>query len=153
MSLIGYNPTNDFFNDPFFQDDFFNPYGNRNWQVGRRNWPRSATNQLSAPLDIWEEGDVIKGRIDVPGFSKDNVKAELINGNTLKISGERKEENVKENSDNYFSERKFGSFSRTVTLPSNVDESQLCAKLDNGVLQLEMKKAPSDKIRKSIKIN
>ncbi|KAJ3377533.1 hypothetical protein HDU92_008195, partial [Lobulomyces angularis] len=93
MSIITYNPFRDFFGiDPLFQDDM--GYSN----VSRPRITSDKSNQLVAPLDIWEEGDMIKGRMDVPGFSKDCIKVEIVNGNVLKLTGERKEDS-KENMD------------------------------------------------------
>lgn len=78
---------------------------------------------------------------DLPGLSKTDVKVELEDRNTLKISGERKKEEVKEGDKWHRVERATGKFMRIFHLPDNVDTSKISAKFNNGILTLDIPKA------------
>ena len=75
-------------------------------------------------------------RADLPGMAKKDINIEVID-NTLKISGERKNNNDKDNYKNY-SEINYGSFLRTFDLPEDVIENKIKASMKDGVLALEI---------------
>ena len=87
-------------------------------------------------------------RFDLPGVSKDAVKIEL-HDNRLTVSGERKEEKSSDSTDHkkHFTEMYYGSFSRTFTLPQDVDAEKAEAKFDNGVLNLRIPKTEQSRPR------
>lgn len=72
---------------------------------------------------------------DLPGVKKNDVKIELTD-NQLSIAGERKGESKRKES----SERFYGSFYRSFTLPSNVDPDKIEASFEDGVLQISIPK-------------
>lgn len=72
---------------------------------------------------------------DLPGVKKNDVKIELTD-NQLSIAGERKGESKRKES----SERFYGSFYRSFTLPSNVDPEKIEASFEDGVLQISIPK-------------
>jgi len=89
--------------------------------------------------DIREAPNSLVISAELPGVKKEDINITLQNG-VLNISGERKEEK-KEDTDKYHrQERFYGSFSRSITVPSNVTEDQIKAKFDNGVLEVEIPK-------------
>ena len=89
--------------------------------------------------------------VDLPGVKKEDIKVDLNKG-ILTISGERKtKEEVKEE-DYYKIETYFGKFSRSFTLPDNVDIENIEAKSDNGVLEIVIPKLKDDVSKKSIEI-
>ena len=80
--------------------------------------------------------------LDVPGLAKEDLKINYEN-QVLTISGERKEEYKKESQEghSYFSEKFYGSFSRSFKLPSRLDENKIEAQFSDGVLELMLPKA------------
>ena len=97
-----------------------------------------------APVDLTETDDEYKMRVELPGLEKDEVKISL-NQNVLTISGEKKEEEAKENESFHKKEIRYGWFERSFTLPGDVDESKIKAKMKNGVLTIRVPKSESAK--------
>ena len=89
--------------------------------------------------------------VDLPGVSKDDIEIK-VEDNTLIISGERKvKEEVSE--ENYYKvESRFGSFSRSFTLPAETDIENIHAESTDGVLEVIVPKLESAKIDKVKKI-
>ena len=113
-------------------EDFFRP-----WMAA----PWSERGTATAPaLDVSETDEEYKVTAELPGMSRDDIQVTIHNGR-LTISGTKKEER-KEEKENYLRvERSYGSFSRTVTLPANVDEDRVEAAFKDGVLSLRLLKA------------
>jgi len=78
---------------------------------------------------------------DLPGVRQENLDINLT-GNRLTISGKRESEEKKEGENWFTTERSFGSFTRTFSLPEGVDGSAVQAELRNGVLTLTVPKVP-----------
>lgn len=75
-------------------------------------------------------------RVDLPGVDKEKINIELKN-NLLSISGEKKIVREGSSSDKfYISESSYGAFKRTITLPKDIDDSNLNAQYDKGVLKI-----------------
>jgi HSP20 family protein len=101
--------------------------------------------------DIYETKDDYVFKLEVPGLAKDDVNVEL-NNNTLTIKGEKKE-NKEVKKDDYHRVESFnGSFTRSYTLPRNVDAKKIKANMKDGILELHIPKAEEAK-PKSISIN
>ncbi len=85
--------------------------------------------------------------VELPGVDPDGVKIE-IQGSTMILSGEKKEEKCEKDS-KVVSERRYGSFMRSFTLPEDADVEKCTAVAKNGVLTLELprKETPADKTR------
>jgi len=95
-------------------------------------------------VDIYEDKDKYVAKAELPGMRKEDIDVSL-EGNTLTISGERKEEEEKKEGDTYRSERYFGRFQRTVTLPAAVDPNKIQATYKDGVLTVIIPKAEEAK--------
>lgn len=102
-------------------------------------------------VDVFEKKDEYVFKLEVPGLSKDDINVEFHN-NTLTVQGEKKEDKeVKE--ENYHRIESFkGKFSRSFTLPKNINSKKIDAKMKDGVLELRVAKAEEAKA-KSIPIN
>ena len=113
------------FMDPFF-DDFF---------AGERNY-----NQLMK-TDIKDEGDHYQLKMDLPAIKKEDIRISLNEG-YLKISATFHDENEKNEQHGKYihKERHYGSYSRSFYLGENVNEKDIHAKLENGVLTLNIEK-------------
>lgn len=92
--------------------------------------------------------------LSVPGFTKDDFKIG-VEDNVLTISGEHKTESRNEEKNFTRKEFSYSSFKRSFTLPENVDEENINAKYENGILKLTLAKRPeaSVKAAKEIKIS
>ncbi len=111
------------------------------------------TGAVSPAIDVTETDTAIELTAELPGLSEDDVEIELKDGR-LTLRGQK---NVTRdgNGDLRISERSFGSFARTMTLPDSVDIEKITAEFDKGVLNINMPKTepkePSRKIRVSSK--
>jgi HSP20 family protein len=102
-------------------------------------------------LDVLQEDGDIVVRAELPGVKLDDVDITLHSG-VLTISGERKAEEQREGSGYYVRERRFGSFRRSMTLPQGVDESNISARFDGGVLEVRVAGAAAVQEPKRIQI-
>jgi HSP20 family protein len=97
----------------------------------------------SPALDVYEDKDQFTVVAELPGFKKDQVEISLHQG-ALTISGERKPESQGKD-EGLRSERYFGRFQRTVTLPAEVNAEGVRASLQDGILKIELPKAEEAK--------
>jgi HSP20 family protein len=110
------------------------------------------TSVFNPKFDISEDKNKLYFEVEVPGISKNEIKISM-QDNVLTVSGEKKRsEEVKEK--NYFNtERTYGSFKRSFTLPSDIDVEKTEAKFENGVLLIAIPKYSVDRnIEKMIEI-
>ena len=100
--------------------------------------------QWAPRVDIRETDDALLVQAELPGIDKKDVQLEVKDG-VLTLSGERRyEKDVKEENVHRV-ERAYGSFSRSFSLPSNVDADKVDAKMKNGVLEVRLPKRESAK--------
>lgn len=101
-----------------------------------------------APLvDIFEDGDDLVIRAEIPGVEKDNVDIRVEDG-TLVLSGERKRDEELKDENSYRVERSYGKFSRSFRLPTTVDASKIVAQYKDGVIEIKLPKLAEAKPRK-----
>ncbi len=94
---------------------------------------------LAPAVDVTEKADNFIVSAELPGLTKDDINLTLQN-NVLTMSGSKKRE-TESKSDRYHRlERSFGSFCRTINLPTSVDASKIDADFKNGILTLELPK-------------
>ncbi|HEY9219381.1 MAG TPA: Hsp20/alpha crystallin family protein [Phenylobacterium sp.] len=91
--------------------------------------------ELAPRMDVHETPDGLEITLELPGAAADDVKV-TVEDNVLTVSGEKKSETERKEEDCRVSERSYGAFSRSVTLPSSVDAENLTATMDKGVLKL-----------------
>jgi len=108
--------------------------------------PRSGQffNQWAPSLDLYEDKDNVFVKAEVPGMKKEDIDVSL-HDNALTISGERKFEQKQDDAENYRSERFFGRFSRSVTLPMAVDGNKVTASYKDGILTITLPKSETAK--------
>jgi HSP20 family protein len=97
-----------------------------------------------------KNGDLII-RAELPGVSPEDVDISLQN-NVLTIRGERKAEQEEERGGYFIRERRYGSFSRSFSLPQGTDESKVHARFDHGVLEVTVEGAGAVEEPKRIQI-
>ena len=103
-------------------------------------------------LDLAEDESKIYVYIELPGVPKDNVKLS-IQENILTIKGEKKRDLDDEKLNFFRNERCFGAFSRSVELPVDVEVNNISAKMENGVLSIQLEKSKKIPTEKTIDIN
>lgn len=117
------------------------------------NYERSQNNEVPSnfmpSINTREAEDAYHVEVDLPGIKKEDISLQ-VEDNTLLISGERKikEEMTEENY--YKVESRFGSFSRSFTLPEDVDVENIQAESVDGVLEVVIPKLKTqvEKVKK-----
>lgn len=98
-------------------------------------------------LDVTVTDGHIVVKADIPGIDVRKLDISMT-GNQLTIRGEREEEHKEESETFYSVERRFGSFSRSFTLPADVKEEGIEATYKAGVLTISIPKADSSRLKK-----
>jgi HSP20 family protein len=109
--------------DRFFEE----PFGE--WQ----------TSDWGLPLDLTEDEDEFVVKASVPGIDPDDLDITL-SENTLTIKGEIRKEEEKEEERYHLRERRYGRFTRSISLPASVKSDQIEAEYNKGVLTLHLPK-------------
>lgn len=92
-------------------------------------------------LDLSEADDAISVRMEIPGIEPKDIHVTL-KDQVLTIRGEKKREVERKDERFYRLERNYGSFVRTLTLPTSVREDKVNATFKNGVLTIQLMKVP-----------
>ena len=109
------------------------------------------TASFAPPVDVYEDEHNVTLKIEVPGIDEKDIDVRIENS-TLTVHGERKFEK-EEKEENYRRvERQYGSFTRTFTLPTTVDQESVQADYEKGVLKVKLAKKQEAK-PKQIKVN
>ena len=109
-----------------------------------------ATGDWVPRVDISETDKAFEIKAEIPEVNKEDVKVTVHNG-VLTIQGEKKQEKEEKGKKFHRVERYYGSFTRSFTLPDNVDENTISALFNNGVLNLQIQKIEEAK-PKSIEV-
>jgi len=149
MALMKWTPSKDM--ERLFEEFFEDPF-----LTGLRRrlpmWKRFKEFEGIWPaVDMVDKKDEIVVKAEVPGVEKDDMNISLTE-NTLTIKGETKKEKETKEEDYYYSERSYGSFARTLTLPEKVQTDQVKANFKNGILEIHLPKSPEAK-PKEIKVD
>ncbi len=123
--------------DSFFNDDFLS---------------RGSVYESSFKVDVSEKDDSYLVEAEMPGFSKDDIAISLDEGK-LVISAQKNEEVDKSDEDkNYIhKERKSSQMSRSMYFP-NIDEDNIKASLNDGILEIKLGKSQVKETKKHIAI-
>jgi len=113
-------------------------------------WRRRELIPRQPAIEITEDKDSVIVKAEIPGLKKEQLQVNLSNS-LLTIGGERKEEQEKKGKGFYYSERSYGSFSRSIQLPADVLAGQASADFKDGVLEVRLPKTEEAK-RKAVKI-
>jgi HSP20 family protein len=116
-------------------------------------WPRLIGEEFAAPaVDLYEKGNEVVLKAELPGMKKDDIEVD-ISDHMITISGEKKKEEKVETKDYYRLERSSGHFTRTFTLPENVEADKSKASFKDGVLEVHIpKSAEAQKKQKKLPI-
>ena len=122
--------------DSLFDESFPGPWRVVGWENG----------ESLSPLDVYETDDELVVKAVLPGVKPEDVDVS-ITGDTLSIKGEFKAEEETKKRSYYRQERRYGSFHRAITLPTEVETDKAEAVFEHGVLTLTMPKAEAVKPR------
>lgn len=142
MSIIRYN-ANDFVPTSFsaLVDRFLND-----------SITRSGGSTFVPKTDVVETANAYEVHLALPGVNKEDFNIE-VKDNYLTISGERKFQNEKKDKNYHAMETHYGSFSRSFTLPENIDASKINAKYNNGILEVSIPKDEKKVLKQTIKVS
>jgi HSP20 family protein len=121
-------------------DSFFERPGRRTDKQGE--WYPS--------LDVAETKNDLVIKAEVPGMEPKDIDISLSNG-ILTIKGEKKQEREEKEEDYHLVERSYGSFTRSIQLPREIQSDKISASYKNGVLKITLPKSEEAK-KKEIKI-
>ena len=103
-------------------------------------------------VDVVEKEKAYEITAELPGMDESNIDVKFSDG-TLTIKGEKREEKEEKKKDFYLSERRYGSFQRSFSVPDGVDADKIEAGFKNGVLTVTLPKTPeAQKSEKKIAI-
>lgn len=91
-------------------------------------------------IDMYQTNDEVVVKAAVPGLKADDVQIN-VTGDTLFIKGEAKQEEEKKDKTYHIREQRWGSFERSVMLPTNVIADKAKAEFENGILTITLPKA------------
>lgn len=104
--------------------------------------------KMFAPVvDVFEKDDAIELRAELPGVKPEQIELDVTD-NVLTLSGERKLEHEDEREGYRRIERSYGQFSRSFTLPPNIDKDNIKAEMNDGVLRLTLPKRETHRGRR-----
>jgi HSP20 family protein len=119
-------------------------------KVFQDRWPAGGVTadgaQFNPHVDVREREDYYLISVDLPGINKNQVNVECQDGR-LRISGERSREDTKNDEHFHRTERSWGSFERSFQLPSDVEEENIQARFEDGVLEVMIPKTEKSKPR------
>lgn len=128
----------------------FNHFFDNFWNT---DWDQPASGNVPA-VNVLETNDSFKLEVAIPGMSKEDVNIN-IDRNVLTIEG--KKETTESNEEKNYKRREFhfASFKRSFTLPETIDQEKIKATHDHGVLNIELPKVDTAKVKptRNIKIS
>jgi HSP20 family protein len=117
-----------------FRRPFFSPW------VSRFRFPElGLMREFSPNVDIFEEGNEVVVKAELPGMGKDEIEVNITD-DVITISGEKKHEEKIDKKDYFRFERSYGSFSRSMTLPAEIQTEKANASFKDGVLEIRIPK-------------
>lgn len=133
--------------DRMFSRFFGRPFGLMRWP--RTLWPEEFEAGYPS-VDIFEDKENVVVKAEIPGVKKEELEVNVTE-DSIVLSGEKKKEEKVEEKDYYRYERSYGSFHRTLPLPTDVQSDKAKAQFKDGVLKITIPKTPEAK-KKEVKV-
>ena len=121
-----------------------------NFLNGWNDFPleNTALKSLEPKIEISENEKNVTVLAEMPGINEKDIDMEISSDGYLTISGEKKHESKEEKKGNYFSEISYGSFSRTIPLPWDLQYNEAKADYADGVLSIIIPKSTEEQCKK-----
>lgn len=139
MSIVKWSPIKELEEmrrdmDRLFEE-FFTPVTGR-----RRGWPMKPETGVIIPnIEMFDRKDEVVVRAELPGVTKEDIDL-TITKDSLTLRGEMKKEEEVKQENCYISERSYGSFTRTIAMPVEIENEKASASFKEGVLEIVMPK-------------
>lgn len=114
------------------------------------DWMEKA-NSTAPAINVYETDKNYTVELAAPGMTKDDFKVNVDSDDNLVISMEKKENNDEKDKKGRYLRREFSysKFEQCMILPDNADKTKIAAKVENGVLKIELPKVSEAEIKKS----
>jgi len=103
--------------------------------------------EWSPDMDVSETDDAILVHAEIPGIDPKDLDISVV-GDTLTVRGEKRDETQRKGHNYHRVERRYGSFTRSLTLPAKVDSEKVTAKAHAGVLEIRLPKREEARARR-----
>jgi len=115
-------------------------------------WASEQENEIDGQLaiDVYQTKNKIIIKSTVAGVNPEDIKISLHN-DLLTIKGSRKMKEIVDESDYLYQECYWGSFSRSIILPAEVDSQSVEAEIENGILTISLTKSKKENIKVKLK--
>ena len=140
MAIVKWDP----FRDVATLQDRINRIFNESFGRTRDLDEEVSLNDWSPPVDIYETGDGIVLKVELPGVNKDDVSVE-VKGNVLTLKGERLLDPKIKDEHYYRKERSFGKFNRSFSLQETIKPDLIKASFKDGVLTVAIPRPEEEK--------
>ncbi|HYR03730.1 MAG TPA: Hsp20/alpha crystallin family protein [Syntrophobacteria bacterium] len=144
MAIVKYNP----FRDLRSMQDQMNRLLDMAWN--RESGEELREGLWQPMVDIYEDETSVIIKAEVPGIDQNDIEVR-IEDNTLTLRGERKHDQTVQKENYHRVERYYGSFQRSFSLPHTIDQGNVRATCDKGVLTVTLPKKEETK-PKQIKV-
>jgi HSP20 family protein len=147
MTLVGFDPDLRRFERQMTRmfDDFFGDLGRQGVTTTGNSGGRTTT--WSPRVEAYETDKEFVVNAELPGVPKEKVNIDIRDNNMI-IGGEHAQSNEVNQGTVHYTERRYGSFTRAIPLPSNVNANEAKAKYDNGILTVQVPKNPEAQPKK-----
>lgn len=132
-----------------FATPSFGPAGDRLTRLMEDLYEEGEEITWMPAVDVTDGEDAIVLTAEMPGLTRDDVQIE-VEDDVLRIHGEKREETEREEEDGKVrvSERRYGAFARSFTLPATVEAEEIRAEMKNGVLTVRLPKTEAARGRR-----
>ncbi|MCC8369016.1 MAG: Hsp20/alpha crystallin family protein [Rickettsia endosymbiont of Oxypoda opaca] len=129
-----------------YLDNIFNEFFNDFYSLTNSGLTDIARN-LAPRTDISETDTEYNLEVELPGVVQQNIELKIDN-NILTIKGSREESSEDKNKNYHMRERYYGTFQRSISLPLNINEEDIEARFENGILHIKIPKKEQSTSRK-----
>lgn len=127
------------------------PMRRRDRELAGAFWPNTLFFQGGPDVDVTEDAEAVHVHAELPGLDEKDFSVEILN-DLLVLRGEKKVSHSEKKRDYHLSECSYGSFTRTVPLPCEIDAGKTSAHYAKGVLTVTLPKTPQSRARR-IEVN